>query len=83
MSIFCGNGIDVVDVKAPNGKPSILFDELLILFEGNQDQALSAYLQADSMSKDRVDENGEVNNEDTKAFLQNYINTYAAWVDKF
>jgi hypothetical protein len=66
MSVFCKNGIDVIDVKAPNGKPSILFSSLLEATEGNQDQALAIYLKTQSSEFKNwfgeskvVDENGE------------------------
>lgn len=52
----------------------------MVLLDVHMMQQPEAYI---STVQNYFDENGEVNNEDTKAFLQNYINTYAAWVDKF
>lgn len=52
----------------------------MVLLDVHMMQQPEAYL---GTVQNYFDENGEVNNEDTKAFLQNYINAFENWVQKF
>ena len=42
---FCAKGIDSIEVLAPNGEPSILFEDLLKANKGNKELALEQYIQ--------------------------------------
>lgn len=62
--MICANGIDEIQVKAKNGKPSLLFEALLKDAKGDVSTALENYAMANTPEflnwyKGELDENGE------------------------
>lgn len=75
----CTTGIEKIEVKAPNGKPSLLFQQLRVHFNGNLDQAYNAYLKLETMSVDSKlskDSNGEIGVSDAIKTLSLADSTY-------
>lgn len=58
----CAGGISSIEAKAPNGEPSLLFQNLIEQFDGNIDTAYNAYLKAyqPKFRSMEQDANGEV-----------------------
>ncbi|NBO98810.1 MAG: hypothetical protein EBU90_01610 [Proteobacteria bacterium] len=77
--MVCENGISEIQVKAKNGKPSLLFDAILKDLNGDKSEALEQYAMVNTPEflnwyKGELDENGEpVFN---KGFISEGVNKY-------
>lgn len=80
----CINGVETVEVKAPNGKPSLLFQGLIRLFNNDRNAAYLAYLKTQLPGFSRrlgerqledTDRNGEfLLTAENQVFILNQVN---------